>query len=310
MIQVRLNATVRNIHTNNGTEFVNQTLRDYYEQVDISHKTSVARTPQQNSVVERKAHQIRPMLYNGSVIDKETDVISIADSEKTLMLKEDSQSKMLLKQSDPMVLEKKNHTSVIRTEPSFDQLFELNNVKAKLQAKDMTIKKLKAHNKRVNETSTNKSVKKDFDEIETINIELEHKVTKQIAENEHLKQTYKQLYDLIKPSHVRAKEQAESLVNQVNQKSVEISDLNAQLQEKVVVITALKNDLRKLKGKEIADNVAQVSNATTIAPGMYKLNPVILAPKVKNNREAHEYYLKHTMEQAAILREVVEQAKS
>ncbi|GKA55759.1 hypothetical protein Tco_0754831 [Tanacetum coccineum] len=43
---------------------------------------------------------------------------------------------------------------------------------------------------------------------------------------------------------------------------------------------------------------------------MYKLDPVILAPKVKNNREAHEYYLKHTMEQATILREVVEQAKS
>ncbi|GKD74706.1 retrovirus-related pol polyprotein from transposon TNT 1-94, partial [Tanacetum coccineum] len=42
MIQVRLNATVRNIRTNNETEFVNQTLRDYYEQVGISHKTSVA----------------------------------------------------------------------------------------------------------------------------------------------------------------------------------------------------------------------------------------------------------------------------
>ncbi|GJW31469.1 retrovirus-related pol polyprotein from transposon TNT 1-94 [Tanacetum coccineum] len=33
MIQVRLNATVRNIHTDNGTEFVNQTLRSYYEDV-------------------------------------------------------------------------------------------------------------------------------------------------------------------------------------------------------------------------------------------------------------------------------------
>ncbi|GJZ43179.1 retrovirus-related pol polyprotein from transposon TNT 1-94, partial [Tanacetum coccineum] len=42
MIQVRLNATVRNIHTDNGSEFVNQTLRDYYEQVGISHETSVA----------------------------------------------------------------------------------------------------------------------------------------------------------------------------------------------------------------------------------------------------------------------------
>nr|GFC76736.1 putative ribonuclease H-like domain-containing protein [Tanacetum cinerariifolium] len=34
------------------TEFVNQTLRDYYEEVDISHETSVARSLQQNGVVE------------------------------------------------------------------------------------------------------------------------------------------------------------------------------------------------------------------------------------------------------------------
>ncbi|GKD64278.1 retrovirus-related pol polyprotein from transposon TNT 1-94 [Tanacetum coccineum] len=46
MIQVRLNAIVRNIHTDNGTEFVNKTLRDYYESVSISHETSVAWTPQ------------------------------------------------------------------------------------------------------------------------------------------------------------------------------------------------------------------------------------------------------------------------
>ncbi|GJU19547.1 hypothetical protein Tco_1152889 [Tanacetum coccineum] len=173
----------------------------------------------------------------------------------------------------------KNNTSTNQTEPSFDHLFELNNLKAELQAKDMTIKKLKAHIKRANETSTSESVKKDFDEIETINIELEHRVTKLIAENKHLKQTYKQLYDSIKPSRVRAKEQTESLVNQVNQK--------------------------KLKGKDIVDNATQASNATTIAPRMYKLDLVILAPKVKNNREAHEYYLKHTMEQATILREVL-----
>nr|GFD02620.1 hypothetical protein [Tanacetum cinerariifolium] len=38
----------------NGTEFVNQILRDYYEEVGISHETSVACTPQQNGVVERR----------------------------------------------------------------------------------------------------------------------------------------------------------------------------------------------------------------------------------------------------------------
>ncbi|GJV61959.1 retrovirus-related pol polyprotein from transposon TNT 1-94 [Tanacetum coccineum] len=193
----------------------------------------------------------------------------------------------------------------------FDQLFELNNLKAKLQENDTTIKKFKENIKRLNKNSTTNSVKKVIDEIETINMELEHRVAKLIAENKHLKQTYKQLSDSIKPSRVRVKEHIESLVNQLNQKSVEITNLNAQLQEKVFVITSLKNDLRKLKGKDIVDNVAQVSNATElIVPELkLKLDPVTLAPKDKNNREAHIYYLKHTMEQAAILREIVKQAK-
>nr|GFD10141.1 hypothetical protein [Tanacetum cinerariifolium] len=51
---VRLNVSVRRIQTDNGTEFVNQTLRDYYEEVVISHEASVARSPQQNGVVERR----------------------------------------------------------------------------------------------------------------------------------------------------------------------------------------------------------------------------------------------------------------
>nr|GEX82041.1 retrovirus-related Pol polyprotein from transposon TNT 1-94 [Tanacetum cinerariifolium] len=54
LIQVHLNATVRNIKTDNGTEFVNQTLRAYYEEVRILHQTSVARTLQQNGVVKRQ----------------------------------------------------------------------------------------------------------------------------------------------------------------------------------------------------------------------------------------------------------------
>ncbi|GJU82941.1 retrovirus-related pol polyprotein from transposon TNT 1-94 [Tanacetum coccineum] len=45
MIQVRLNTHVRNIRIDNGTEFVNQTLRSYYKSVGISHETSVARSP-------------------------------------------------------------------------------------------------------------------------------------------------------------------------------------------------------------------------------------------------------------------------
>ncbi|GKF16312.1 retrovirus-related pol polyprotein from transposon TNT 1-94, partial [Tanacetum coccineum] len=54
MIQLRLKVPVRRIRTNNGTEFVNQTLREYYEKVGISYETSVARSPQQNGVVKRR----------------------------------------------------------------------------------------------------------------------------------------------------------------------------------------------------------------------------------------------------------------
>ncbi|GJT78242.1 retrovirus-related pol polyprotein from transposon TNT 1-94 [Tanacetum coccineum] len=150
-------------------------------------------------------------------------------------------------------------------------------------------------------------IKKDLEEIETKNIELDHRVSKLIAENEHLKQTYKQLYNLIKPARIRSKEQCDDLINHVNIKSVEISDLNARLQEKVLVITALKNDLRKLKGKDLTDNAV---TKHTIDPEMLKIDVEYLNPRLLNNRSVHSNYIKHTQEEAATLREIVEQGKS
>ncbi|GKA08350.1 retrovirus-related pol polyprotein from transposon TNT 1-94 [Tanacetum coccineum] len=53
-IQVGLNKTIRYIRTDNGTEFVNKDLTEYYERVGILHQKTVPRTPQQNGVVERR----------------------------------------------------------------------------------------------------------------------------------------------------------------------------------------------------------------------------------------------------------------
>ncbi|GJR25905.1 retrovirus-related pol polyprotein from transposon TNT 1-94 [Tanacetum coccineum] len=53
-IQVGLNKTVRFNRTDNGTEFVNQVMSEYYEGVGIFHQKSVSRTPQQNGIVERR----------------------------------------------------------------------------------------------------------------------------------------------------------------------------------------------------------------------------------------------------------------
>nr|GEX85748.1 copia protein [Tanacetum cinerariifolium] len=147
-------------------------------------------------------------------------------------------------------------------------------------------------------------IKRELEEIETINIELDHRVTKLVAENEHLKQTYKQLYDLIKSSSVRSKEQCDDLITQVNIKSVENSDLNASPQEKVLVIIALKETLSKLKGKDVVNEAVTLY---PIDPELLKIDVAPLAPKLRNNMTTHNDYLKHTQEETATLREIVVQ---
>ncbi|GKC14034.1 hypothetical protein Tco_1010816 [Tanacetum coccineum] len=81
-------------------------------------------------------------------------------------------------------------------------------------------------------------IKHDIDEIETINIELENSMAKLLTEhehlhkkNEHLKLTYKDLYDFIKKTRVQTKDHNDSLIVQLNNKSTKNADLKAQLQE-------------------------------------------------------------------------------
>nr|GFA21309.1 retrovirus-related Pol polyprotein from transposon TNT 1-94 [Tanacetum cinerariifolium] len=89
--------------------------------------------------------------------------------------------------------------------PTFAELFEINDLKAQARAKDTVILKLKEKLRSLNGDVNERNVKREVEEIKTLNIELDHKVTKLVAENKHLKQTYKQLYDSIKYSRVRSK---------------------------------------------------------------------------------------------------------
>jgi hypothetical protein len=72
-IQVQLRNTVRKVRTDSGTEFKNQTLRSYFEKVGIEHQTSIARSPEQNGVVERHNRTLveaaRTMLFNAQLPD-------------------------------------------------------------------------------------------------------------------------------------------------------------------------------------------------------------------------------------------------
>ncbi|GJR56364.1 retrovirus-related pol polyprotein from transposon TNT 1-94 [Tanacetum coccineum] len=113
--------------------------------------------------------------------------------------------------------------------------------------------------------------------------------------------------DSIKPARIRSKEQYDDLINQVNLNSVEISYFNASLQEKVLEITTLKDDLRKLKGKALVDNVV---TKHTIDPEMLKIDVEPITPKLLNKKTAHSAYIKHTQEEATVLRDLVEHVKS
>nr|GFB29622.1 retrovirus-related Pol polyprotein from transposon TNT 1-94 [Tanacetum cinerariifolium] len=53
-ITVLLQSCVIIIRTDNGTEFKNQVLKEYFDTVGISHQMSSVRAPQQNGVVERQ----------------------------------------------------------------------------------------------------------------------------------------------------------------------------------------------------------------------------------------------------------------
>nr|GFB46332.1 pyruvate, phosphate dikinase regulatory protein, chloroplastic [Tanacetum cinerariifolium] len=167
----------------------------------------------------------------------------------------------------------------------------------------MVILKLKEKLNSLNGDVNDRNLKRDVKEIDTLNIELDHKVTKLAAENEHLKQTYKQLYDSVKSLRVRSKEQCDDLINKVNLKSVEVSNLNASLQEKVLVITALKVQLNKLKGKAV---LTEAVSLNPIDPELLKVDVAPLVPKLCKNRTVHTDYIRHTQEEAATLREIVE----
>nr|GFA87289.1 hypothetical protein [Tanacetum cinerariifolium] len=150
-----------------------------------------------------------------------------------------------------MEIFQRDTVSTLESALTFAELFEINDLKAQVQEKDTVILKLKEKLNSFSGDVKERKVKREVEEIKTQNLELDHKVTKLVTKNEHLKQTYKQLFDSIKSLCVQSKERCYDLINKVNLNSVEVSDLNANLQEKVLVITALKEQLNKLKGKAV-----------------------------------------------------------
>nr|GFA37011.1 hypothetical protein [Tanacetum cinerariifolium] len=150
-------------------------------------------------------------------------------------------------QLEPEIFQRNNSFSQ-QSALTFDQLFEINDLKSQSQEKDTIIMKLKERIKSLSGNLNEEKIKRELEEIETINIELDHR-------------------------------------------------------EQVLVIIALIDNLKKLKGKVVVDE-AVISHH--IDPELLKVDVAQLAPKLRNNRTTHSDYLKHTQEEIATLREIVE----
>ncbi|GKE07884.1 hypothetical protein Tco_1411435 [Tanacetum coccineum] len=137
---------------------------------DATHKQALG---YQNPFYLKKAQWIKPMLYDRIVISKKHDVISMDDSEETLILEEESRSKCL--QNKMTKFQKKRrfiflqliiptsfkdfnnglHNELNEVKTVFNQMevaveqcsefFKINEWQAKLNAKDVSIVNLRKH---------------------------------------------------------------------------------------------------------------------------------------------------------------------
>ncbi|GJV15778.1 hypothetical protein Tco_1361101 [Tanacetum coccineum] len=164
-------------------------------------------------------------------------------------------------------------------------------MKASLQGKDNAIKKLKMQISQLKETRSEADRTLDFRALDFQITHLTEKVTvlqeqNELfrAENEKVKQHYKELYDSIKITRAKHIEQITALLT-------ENENLKAQIQNKMKCVTK--------------DHV----KPTVLAPGKYAIDVEPIPPRNRNNREVHLDYLKHLKESVETLREIVEEAK-
>nr|GFA03201.1 hypothetical protein [Tanacetum cinerariifolium] len=94
----------------------------------------------------------------------------------------------------------------------------------------------------------------------------------------------------------------------ITEEFFEINELKAQAQAKDTVILQLKEKLRSLKGDVTERSVKrEVEEIKTLNIELdHKVDVAPLVPKLHKNRTAHINYIRHTLDEAATLREIIE----
>ncbi|GKE01329.1 hypothetical protein Tco_1389312 [Tanacetum coccineum] len=285
------------------------------------------------------SQRIKLILYDGNVLSKKHDVLFVVDHEETLILAEESRLKMVEKQNDPIMKKEKinitliNYSELNKLAEYFGKRFvpqkellldkiisqEIVNIvlnssviicdseKKNENSMDTCNKCLELEAELVKKNDVYIELSKRFSNREQHCISIE--VTKQLNKENFQKdkssdnQNHPEIQECFEQNDLKTQLQAKDT-------SMENANLKILIQEKVFANATLKNELRKLKGKSVIDNVVSKPHATTIAPGLFKLNLEPLASKVLKNKDAHLEYIKHSREHADILWEIVKSARA
>ncbi|GJZ00700.1 retrovirus-related pol polyprotein from transposon TNT 1-94 [Tanacetum coccineum] len=227
----------------------------------------------------KKARESKPKLYDGNTILK-MDTIVIPDSDETLMLCEESRSKLLLKEQDPMVVKHRVNTKPIN-------YAVLNNDYYKRFVRQSDLYSEHAYWKATSVPALDPSHSST-----TVIVEVPKELPKVSMVNTSLKELKRYLtgFDQV-----------------VKERTTATSILRSRGGTKVLVIAALKNELRKLKGKVVDKEAIETHS---VDPNVLKDNMEPITPKLLNKRTAHSSYIKHTQEEALVLRDIVEHVKA
>ncbi|GJW00243.1 reverse transcriptase domain-containing protein [Tanacetum coccineum] len=99
-------------------------------------------------------------------------------------------------------------------------------------------------------------------------------------ENEHLTQTYKDLYDSIKKTRIQMKDHNDSLIAQVNSKTIENADLKAQIQEKALLFKYKMTFVHISSSLALQRHMASAENTSGPVPQRLVPNPAPAIPYV------------------------------
>nr|GEY40244.1 hypothetical protein [Tanacetum cinerariifolium] len=264
----------------------------------------------QNLCYLKRAQQLKPKLYDGSVIEK-SDAIVIHDSEETLLLAEEMQPE------EPNL---SASTTIVEVPMELPKVSLVNS----------SLKKLKFHL-----ASFDMELFNLFDQLlidELIEVQQVFKQMEQAVEQHCVETTkFQDKMKNILEDNDRLLTQAISvdIVNIVVYDHVNSACMNMNACDRCVTIESklqkdfikkdcydtlfqklntlekhsLKESLSKLKGKDVVNEAVPLHS---INPELLKINVAPLAPKLHKNRTAHTDYIRHTIEEAATLREIAE----